>query len=94
MFLLLSFHFRVSINFNPNNLCDETLSKGISLIDKESRSGVIFNGQMTVSLHFFGFRFILLLVDQFEIWSRSDCNLDGVSILMTSDNDISSTYFQ
>ena len=82
------------IIFNPNNLCDETLSKGISLIDKESRSGVFFNGQMTISLHFFGFRFILLLVDQFEIWSRSDYNLDGVSILITSDNDISSTYFQ
>ena len=93
---MLSFHFILSAMnmISPSILWDDTFSRGTPLMVSGARSGLIFRGQIIISLHFFGLRFMLFSLDQEKIVSRSDYRVVVASEWMPSDNVISSTYFQ
>ena len=78
----------------PRTLCEDTRSRGSSLMRKGVRSGPDLSEHITISLHFFGLRFMLLREDHSEMTLRSVRRDDVPPDGMTSDIVRSSTYFQ
>ncbi len=93
--LMCKSHFRLFWIVKPNTLWDSILSRLMFSTTKAGGGCSISRRKETIiSLHFLGFNFILLVLVQLPIASKSYCSVDTSLVGTFSDIVTSSTYFQ